>query len=67
MNIVISVAQTKQNLINIINSSQLPLCILREIMQNLTEEIATKAQEELQIEIKKQKEAESESANKKEE
>ena len=67
MNIAILIAQTKQDLIKTLNQSQLPFCVLYEILQNITNEVRIKAQEELQIEIEKQKEAESESANKKEE
>ena len=59
MNVAIAIAQTKQNLVNVLNDSQLPLCILSEILHNITMEVQLKAQEEFNQEIQKQKEEES--------
>lgn len=56
MNLVIAITQTKQNLIDVLNHSQLPFCILSEMLQNLTTEVNMKAQEELNIEVNKEKE-----------
>lgn len=45
--------ETKESIINIINESHLPMCIINEIITGIALEVKQKAQEELNIEKQK--------------
>lgn len=46
MNISIAMRDTKQKLVSVINESNLPMCILKEMLQNIYMEVSDKAEVE---------------------
>lgn len=46
MNISIVMRDTKQKLVSVINESNLPMCILKEMLQNIYIEVSDKAEVE---------------------
>lgn len=46
MNISIAMRDTKQKLVSTINESNLPMCILKEMLQNIYMEVSDKAEME---------------------
>jgi len=46
MNISIAMRDTKQKLVSVINESNLPMCILKEMLQNIYIEVSDKAEVE---------------------
>lgn len=46
MNISIAMRDTKQKLVSTINESNLPMCILKEMLQNIYMEVSDKAEVE---------------------
>jgi len=44
MDISIAVHDTKEKLVNTLNTSHLPMCVLKEILQNIYMEVSDKAE-----------------------